>query len=231
MTVLPAVPPAVLPGVLLVVLGAGAGWLVARVTLGALRPEPDGWSVDPGHPVVDVATAVVFAVLFWLVGTAAAGPAYLYLGALALVLGAVDLARHRLPDVLTLPAYPALGALLAVASLGSGDGEALLRACFGAAACFGVYYLLAVLVPEAMGFGDVKLAGVLGLVLAWAGWASLLAGMFLGFLFGGVVSLALILSRRATRRTRIPFGPFMLVGALAALALSDRALADYAGLG
>ncbi len=202
--------------------GRGAGRRAS--VLPRVRCPGCGWPLGSRFPLVELATAAVFAALVWRVGLTAAGPAYLYLGGLAVALGAVDLATHRLPDVLTLPAYPALAALLAVASAILGDGDALLRAGLGALACFGAYYLVAVLAPDAMGFGDVKLAGVLGLALGWAGWPVLVAGVFLGFLFGGVVALGLVAVRRATRRTRIPFGPFMLAGALTALALSERML-------
>jgi leader peptidase (prepilin peptidase)/N-methyltransferase len=68
-----------------------------------------------------------------------------------------------------------------------------------------------------MGFGDVKLAGVLGLVLGWLGWSILLVGGFLGFLLGAVVGGALMAVRKAGRKSKIPFGPFMLAGALLAI--------------
>jgi leader peptidase (prepilin peptidase)/N-methyltransferase len=76
-----------------------------------------------------------------------------------------------------------------------------------------------------MGFGDVKLAGVLGLFLGWLGWGEVISGGFLGFLFGGVVGVGLIMARRAGRKSQIPFGPFMLAGALVAI-LAGGALAD-----
>jgi leader peptidase (prepilin peptidase)/N-methyltransferase len=68
-----------------------------------------------------------------------------------------------------------------------------------------------------MGFGDVKLAGVLGLVLGWLGWGELVVGGFLGFLLGAVLGGVLMVARRAGRKTKIPFGPFMLLGALLAI--------------
>jgi leader peptidase (prepilin peptidase)/N-methyltransferase len=76
-----------------------------------------------------------------------------------------------------------------------------------------------------MGFGDVKLAGVLGLYLGWLGWAEVVTGAFLGFLFGGVVGMALMAARKAGRKSQIPFGPFMLVGAFVAV-LWGGVLAD-----
>ena len=76
-----------------------------------------------------------------------------------------------------------------------------------------------------MGFGDVKLAGLLGLYLGWLGWIELAVGAFAAFLFGGLVGLALLVTGRAGRKSHLPFGPFMLVGALLAI-LAARPLAQ-----
>jgi prepilin signal peptidase PulO-like enzyme (type II secretory pathway) len=92
------------------------------------------------------------------------------LGALGVVLATVDLATKRLPDALVLPSYLAGLALLGVAAALTRDGTALLRALIGMATLFGFYLLLALVNPAGLGFGDVKLSGVLGLHLAWLGW-------------------------------------------------------------
>ena len=86
-------------------------------------------------------------------------------------------------------------------------------------------YLSPLIYPAGMGFGDVKLAGVLGAYLGWLGWAEVVTGGFLGFLFGGLIGLALMASRRAGRKSQLPFGPFMLAGAFVAI-LWGAALAD-----
>ena len=92
----------------------------------------------------------------------------------------------------------------------------LLRAgCWAWPRCSRFYFLLALIYPAGMGFGDVKLAGVLGLYLGWLGLGrGRQPAAFLGFLFGGVVGGALMVVRRAGRKSQIPFGPFMLAGAL-----------------
>jgi leader peptidase (prepilin peptidase)/N-methyltransferase len=68
-----------------------------------------------------------------------------------------------------------------------------------------------------MGFGDVKLAGVLGLALGWLGWGELVVGGFLGFFLGALIGGGLMLARKAGRKSKIPFGPFMLLGTLLAI--------------
>jgi leader peptidase (prepilin peptidase)/N-methyltransferase len=85
------------------------------------------------------------------------------------------------------------------------------------------YFLLRAVYPPGMGFGDVKLAGVLGMYLGFLGWPHVFAGTFAAFLFGGLWSLALLVSRRGTLKSSIPFGPFMLAGAVAAMALLPAA--------
>jgi leader peptidase (prepilin peptidase)/N-methyltransferase len=77
-----------------------------------------------------------------------------------------------------------------------------------------------------MGYGDVKLAGVLGLYLAYLGWRTWFAGWLLGFLLGGVFGVVAILVGRAGRKTKVPFGPFMVLGAFVAI-LWGEALADW----
>jgi len=200
------------------------GWSVVPVVSWPLLLGRCGDCTEPigaVHPVVELGTAAVFALLAWRVGPAPELAAYLYLAAVGVALTVIDLRVHRLPDALTLPAYPVGGGLLALASTVSGDGAALVRALVGMAVLFGGYYLLAVVAPAGLGFGDVKLAGLLGLALGWAGWASLIAGAFLGFLYGGLTSLALLATGRVTAKTPVPFGPFMLAGAFTALLLGD----------
>jgi leader peptidase (prepilin peptidase)/N-methyltransferase len=184
-----------------------------------------GTAISARYPLVEAGTAVVFALLAARIGADWALPGFLYLGAVGVALALIDIDVHRLPNVLVLPSY-AVGALLlgGAAALDS-EGSAVLRMAVGAAALFGFYFLLAFIYPSGMGFGDVKLAGVLGLYLAFLGYGELVVGAFLGFLFGGVLGGGLMMLGRAGRKTKIPFGPFMLLGALVAI-LCGGALAD-----
>jgi leader peptidase (prepilin peptidase)/N-methyltransferase len=140
-------------------------------------------------------------------------PAHAAFAVLAAALTALDLRLRRLPDALTLPAFPVLLALLAL----PGDGSALLRALLAALVLVAAYYALAFF--GGAGFGDVKAAGAVGLVLGSTSWHAVLAGTLYASLLAAVLAVVLLASRKASRRTQIPFGPFMTVGALLALLL------------
>ena len=195
-------------------------WLLLRG-----RCRDCGEPISARYPLVELGTAAVFAVLTWRIGWAPDLPAFLYLGAIGVALALIDLDVRRLPNVIVLPSYLVAGVLLTIAALVGDDLPDLLRAGLGMVALYGLFFVLAQIYPAGMGFGDVKLAGVLGLYLGWLGWAEVITGAFLGFLFGGVVGGVLMMVGRAGRKSMIPFGPFMLAGALVAI-LWGAALAD-----
>lgn len=181
--------------------------------------------ISARYPAVELLTAIVFGLLAWRIGLDAALPAYLYLGAIGVALALIDIDVKRLPNAIVLPSYPVALGLLGVAAAVNQDLSAYIRALLGMVVLFGLYFLLAFVYPAGMGFGDVKLAGILGLYLGWLGWGEVVTGGFLGFLFGGIVGAALMAAQRAGRKSQIPFGPFMLAGALTAI-LWGGALAD-----
>jgi leader peptidase (prepilin peptidase)/N-methyltransferase len=195
-------------------------WLLLR---GRCRDCGTGISVR--YPLVEAGTGAVFGVLALAIGLEPELPAFLYLGAVGVALAMIDIDVKRLPNAIVLPSYPVAAALLTVAAAVDGRWDDLLRAGLGMVALYAFYFLLALVYPAGMGFGDVKLAGVLGLYLGWLGWAEVITGGFLGFLFGGVVGGGLVLVRRAGRKSMLPFGPFMLAGAFVAI-LWGGALAD-----
>jgi leader peptidase (prepilin peptidase)/N-methyltransferase len=211
------------------VLGAAAGTLIP----GVMTRVPAGGPVlaAPAPRSGDLRVPATCGVLWGLL--AARGltpdlPAYLYLAWVGLALALIDVRCHRLPDALTLPSYPiALALLCAAAGVGS-DGWAPARAAAGMVVLGGFYRLLAAF-PAGMGGGDVKLGGLLGLYLGWAGWAHLVVGTFAAFAGASAVALGLVATRRATLRTHLPFGPFMLVGALIGLFAGGAVAGSYLG--
>ncbi|MEU7970410.1 prepilin peptidase [Micromonospora sp. NPDC049089] len=165
-----------------------------------------------------VVAAGVFAGLAVAVGDDPALPVFLAVAAVGLVLARVDLACLRLPDPLVLVAgLLALGGLITAALL-SGTPGRLPGALAGAAVAGGAHVLLALLPGSRLGFGDVKLAAVLGLPLGWLGWDALLTGLLLPHVLHGGLVLALLVTRKVRRTTLLPLGPALLAGAwLAAL--------------
>lgn len=192
-------------------------WLVLR---GRCRDcsEP----ISRRYPLVEAVTGILFAVTAWHFGASWALPAFLYLVAIGVALALIDLDVYRLPDKIVLPSYAVCAGLLLVAAAGTGDWAALLRAAVGGVALYAFYFVLMLVKSKAMGFGDVKLAGILGLYLGWLGWGPLLVGAFLGFLLGGLVGGGLMAVRLASRKSRIPFGPFMIVGAYIAVLVGTQ---------
>ena len=157
-------------------------------------------------------------------------PAYLYLAAVGIALALIDIDVKRLPDALTLPSYPVVGVLLGAAALVGSDSGDFVRAALGGAAMFAFYFALCFAYPAGMGFGDVKLSGVLGLATAWVGWGAWAVGLFGGFLFGGLWGIALILAKRGGRKSKVPFGPFMLAGALVGVLAGQDLFDGYLSL-
>jgi leader peptidase (prepilin peptidase)/N-methyltransferase len=151
----------------------------------------------------------------------AAAPALVVLALVSGPLAVIDARTHRLPDALTLPGIALCAAALGVAALVLGDGAAAVRAAVGAAVTAGFYALLARL--GGLGRGDVKLAWLVSLPLAWVGWGTLATGVLLAFLLGGLWSVGLLVTRRATRKTAVAFGPAMIAGALLAVLLATAA--------
>ena len=209
--------PLLLGGALLV--GAALGPWLARV---AARLAARDGGARPGtvrSAVVTVLHAALLAGAVALTGWRPATAALAWAAGAAVVLGAVDLASHRLPDRVTFPAAVVCAAALLADAAVLGSWGALIRAVAGAVAAFVLAFGASALSPDALGLGDVKLLGLLGLVLGWFGWGVLLAGVFLGLLAGAAVALVLLATRRAGWRTRVPFGPPLLAGAVMALAL------------
>ncbi|MFJ9976629.1 prepilin peptidase [Streptomyces cyaneofuscatus] len=150
--------------------------------------------------------------------------AWLLLAPAAVLLATVDRRVHRLPDPLTLPLAAAAVLLLGGAALLPGHAGSWTSGLLGGLVLGGFYLLLFLINPNGMGFGDVKLALALGVALGWYGWEVLFLGGFAGFLFGAAYGLGLVLLRRAGRKTGIPFGPFMIAGALAGVLLGALAV-------
>ncbi|MGW8887584.1 prepilin peptidase [Streptomyces sp. NPDC055749] len=181
----------------------------------AAEPEPAPATSRYAPAVLaPVVTALACTALAAATGARPELAVWLLLAPVAVLLAVIDRRVHRLPDRLTLPLAAAAALLLGAVSLAPEHAGSWAAALLGGLALGGFYFLLFLINPNGMGFGDVKLALSLGVALGWYGWAVLFAGGFAGFLLGAVYGLGLMLMRRAGRKTGIPFGPFMIAGAL-----------------
>lgn len=197
-----------------------------------------GSRISARYPLVEAGTAIAFAGVtwWWLRSGADAGLgtwssasmllAYLYLAAVSIALALIDLDVSRLPNTIVLPSVPVFSALAGAAALLDGEPWPLVRGLAGGAALALFYGALRLLWRGGMGMGDVKLAALLGVAMAWLGWGALVVGGFAAFLLGGVFGVLLMVAGRAGRRSRIPFGPWMILGAWVGV-LAGQRLADW----
>lgn len=201
-----------------VVVGA-LGALAAASHLARLpyrRPGETGRLPDPGprtRTVLVGAGLLTCGSLGALAHPAAALPAYWAFALICLPLAWVDLDVHRLPERLTLPAYPLLAVLLVVAALITSDWGALWRALLAAAAGYVVFFVVAFAAPSSFGLGDVTLTGLVALITGWTSWTYVGLGLLAGWTIGGLVALVLMAARRIRGSSAIPLGPCLCAGA------------------
>jgi len=199
--------------------------MVAGLAVGWFSPEiaqrTCGLSVGVPRIVAALSGAVVLGAVSWAIGWGPVLPSLLYIGAVGTMLALIDVEHHRLPDKLTLPSYPIVAALLLIPAAVTGQWGEYGRAWLGALVMVGFYFALALIYPGGMGMGDVKLSGVLGLGLGYLGWAFVVVGLFAAFVLGSVIGVALMIFGKAGRKTAIPFGPFMIAGAILAMVFAQ----------
>jgi leader peptidase (prepilin peptidase)/N-methyltransferase len=188
-----------------------------------------GTKISARYPLVEVACAVLFGVIAAQYADSWILPAYLVFTAAGLALSIIDLEHFLLPNRIVYPLSIAMVPLIAIGALGDDDWKGLLRAVIGGLLAFAFMFIVHVIYPRGMGFGDVKLAWTLGLVLGWISLGVVFLGLFLGFVLGAVIGLVLVVVTKAGRKTRVPFGPFLFVGTYIALLWGQPILDWYLG--
>jgi len=232
------------------VAGLVAGWFLPPVIVrvprklpvrGAVEGLVDGLTDEPVTPgSLPVPSTTQRALLALLTGGLFAGmgarfddswalPAYLALTAALVALSVIDLQHYLLPNRIVYPMTLALLVLFTLAAALDDDWGALGRGVSAGLIAFAAYFVLHLVSPRSMGFGDVKLSFGLGLALGWLGWGELLLGLFLGFFYGAVIGIVLMVVRRRNRKQAIPFGPFMAAGALTSILVGAPVITWYQG--
>lgn len=213
------------------VLAGLAGCAVPRLI--RVLPEPEVDPDDPKIPYVDLAAAPGLAwkaalasalaggVLGAAVGVDWALGFLLFLCPVGVALAYVDWRVRLLPTAIIRPSFLVTTLLMLAAGLLAGEPRRLLAALVGLVVLRGLYWLLWRFTPG-MGKGDVRLAGIVGLVLGYFGSPALLVGGYAGFLLGAVCWVPMRLLRLTTDRF-FPFGPFMLIGVVLGVVWSTYA--------
>ena len=191
-------------------------------------PTPVPAPPEPPEPYADIAqlpglrwkSAIVAAAAGAIVGASLGWTWALVLWVplvpVSVALAVVDWRTRLLPTAVLRPTYAVLVVLVLVGWAVTGDSDAVVRAALGWLVAGGLYAVLWFIYPRGLGFGDVRLAGALGIALGWVGWGPLLVGVYAGFLLGGVLG-GLLSVLKIVERKGFPFGPFMLLGALIGL--------------
>lgn len=180
--------------------------------------------ISARYPLIELATAILFAVVVLKLGWTPAAMAGIALTGLLIALTGIDLEHMLLPDDLTL-ALLWLGLVVAVAGIGPSPSDAIIGACAGYLSLWGVYHLFRLLTgKEGMGYGDFKLLAALG---AWLGWGQLPVVILLAAGVGSVVGLTMIALMGHERGQAIPFGPYLAAAGWISFLWGDQLMSAY----
>lgn len=168
-------------------------------------------------PWLEFVTAFAWAALGARFGWAWALPAYLaaFLAFIGIVV--VDLRHFLIPNRIVYPALLTCGLVFVVAAAIEGRPQPLLDALVGMTAAWLFFGLVWLVSPRGIGFGDVRLSALIGLVTGWIGVGNVVVALFVGILTGAVTGVAFVLLRFLTRRDPIPYGPFLVLGAVVSI--------------
>jgi leader peptidase (prepilin peptidase)/N-methyltransferase len=191
-------------------------WLMLRGRCRSCRV-----GISARYPAIEVATGALWVAVALRFGWSWTTPAVDAFVAGLVALACIDLERYLLPKRVVYPTAIASGAFLVVATLSGRQWDRLGVAVIGSALAFGLFFALHWYNPHWLGFGDVRLAAVLGLVLGWLGLPYLLVGLLIANLSGLVVAGVLLAAGRMKRDTPIPYGVFLSAGSVIAVVAGE----------
>ncbi|MBX7464737.1 prepilin peptidase [Streptomyces sp. MAG02] len=182
------------------------------------------------YPLMEALTAILFLAEALRFGRSEALPAELVFTAGLLALAACDAERFLLPRRLIYPTLGLTAACLLTAAATTGQWQRLGTTALCGVGAFAAFFALHWMRPAWLGFGDVRLAGLLGTGLGWLGPSYLVLALLAGSVVGLLVGVVLMAAGRATRHTRLPFGVFLAVGAIAAILVGAPVVHWYESL-
>ena len=186
-------------------------------------------AISARYPLVELGTGIAFALLAVRFGVDAALPAFLFLTAGLIALSAIDLDTYLLPKAVVWPTLILTSLSLLVAAAVTPDWRGAAEAVAGGLIAFAVLFVIHFISPRGMGFGDVRLAGLLGVALGWIELPVVAVGLFLAFLLASVLGVALIALGVRGRKDKVPFGPFLALGAYFAFFVGTPIIDLYLG--
>jgi leader peptidase (prepilin peptidase)/N-methyltransferase len=197
-------------------------WLALR---GRCRRCRTAIGIEP--LILELVTALLFGLLAWNFGLDWALPAFCVLGVGLIGLSWIDLKTKRLPRQI-IHVTAAVGVpLLCVAALVRHEPRRIWMMLLGAAIALAFMGLVYVASRGGMGDGDVRLSPLLGAYLGWLNPGFVAVGLFIGFLAGAVVGVAMIATGHAGRKTAVPFGPFLALGTIVAVFVGQRCVDTF----
>jgi len=186
-----------------------------------------GSKISIQYPIVELLTGLIYLIIYLTYGLSIQSLIYIILSSALIIITFIDLKEQIIPDVISLPGVvaglvisffvPYISSLSSLLGIIAGGGTILIIALIGTI----------IFKKEAMGGGDVKLAAMVG---AFLGWKYVILALFLGFFIGALAGIFLILAKIRSREDMIPFGPFIVVGSIAAILWGERILLWYLGV-
>jgi leader peptidase (prepilin peptidase) / N-methyltransferase len=197
-------------------------WLLLRGRCRSCRSP-----ISVRYPLIEAATGALFAGMAARLGFSWSLPAFLVLAAGLLALACTDLEHLILPKKIVYPVLIGVGLLLLLAATATHHWHDLLVAGISAIAWLVLFFAMNAISPRLLGFGDVRLAPVLGLALGWFGWRYVLLGFFSANLIGAIVGIVLIATKQMSRQQQIPYGVFLALGTLLAIYAGPELLRPF----
>ena len=177
---------------------------------GCAQPQAKWW-----RPLVlAVVSAVILGAFAVRIGPDIVLSVYCVLGLSLVAISAIDLEHFIIPNRIIYPTLALMVPLLVVSAAVDHQWNALAHAAISGAVAFVIFLVIHLVVPHGMGFGDVRLAGVLGLATGWLGFTHAFVGFLAGFILGAAIGIVIIAVTGGGRKTKIPFGPFLAAGAV-----------------
>lgn len=176
-----------------------------------------GSPISVRYPLVELCTGILFLLTAWRIGPHVDLGAFLILDAALVSLAFIDLEHLLLPRSIVYPTLAGVSGWLVASATYYGQWHRLLVAIICGVAWFAAFWVLNFISPRSLGFGDVRLASVLGIALGWLGIGDLFIGFFAANLLGAVVGLSLIAAKKRKRDDPVPYGVYLAAGTIFAV--------------